>query len=86
MPTRAWELLAGALVAETLDTHLARIPDPTRAALASVGLTGLCIVCVACDDQMAALPGAITVLPVRFIGRIPIHECALVRSITRVHI
>ena len=66
LPTRAWELLAGALVAETLDTHLARIPDATRAALASVGLAGLCVVCCACDDQTAALPGAITVLPVRF--------------------
>nr|WP_276547961.1 acyltransferase family protein [Brachybacterium muris] len=63
LPTRAWELGAGALVAFTLRSGARWLRSPRTGQLAWAGLAGLALV-VLTFDEATAFPGAAAALPV----------------------
>ena len=62
LPTRAWELLAGAALA-VIGTRVVRIPEQARAVLGWVGLLGIVVASLVISDS-TAFPGFAALLPV----------------------
>lgn len=62
LPTRAWELLAGAALA-VIGTRVVRIPEQARAALGWAGLLGIVVASLVISDG-TAFPGFAALLPV----------------------
>src|SRR5699024_366390 len=63
LPTRAWELGAGGLVAFLLRSGARWLRSPLAGLLAWAGLAGLAAVVLTCDSA-TAFPGAVAALPV----------------------
>jgi len=62
LPTRAWELLAGAALA-VIGARVVRIPEQARAMLGWVGLLGIVVASLVISDS-TAFPGFAALLPV----------------------